>query len=761
MKKITLLCLIFFGFISKSFGQLSQDFEGTFPPTDWTIESTNAEKTWQQASGGINGASAFVPWDYDQNESLISPTFTVPAAAALTFKLQMSYNWGVDPNNNYDLNILVSTDGGAVWTPIWNESQLGVFTSFVTQNVLIDFSAYAGQTDVKIKFQYVGSDGADLAIDDVLVDTAVEAPSCASNPTPADLATNVPVGAITLSWDAPTTGGAATEYDLYAGETAETVTSLVGTYTDTNTATDLVINNYNVTVYWKIVPKNLGGQATGCPVWSFTTEASQGYCLTAPNGQWPSATYTPATCDGLTINSIATNCYAGEFSKVTVTAGQTYTFYSSNTTTNDFITISADAGVTAAAYGASPLTWVATVSGDIQFYSHLDDQCASESVSRTRAIVCGIPSTDSPDYANLQWPASITVTQGNSGTVYGQIYEAGLTDVAPNIAGQAPGVNAWVGISLDNSNPNTWTNWTAMTWNDQHTSNNDEYMVNIGSALPPGTYYYATRYSLNNGGYVYGGYSTTGGGFWDGTSNVSGTLVIQDPVQPTNDDCAGAIALNLDEATCNGTNTNGSNLGATDSGLDPATCFENGQNDVWFSFTVPANVATVDVSTDFLGGSLNDTEIAVYSGSCGSLTEVGCDQDSGTTTLENGFAYNSVITNLAVNAGETYYVRVAGYSNDDAGSFCLKIATNQLLANDQFDFTNLMVYPNPTKNVLNVSFTAEINKIELFNILGQTVLTKDLNATASQLDLSGLTSGAYFVKVTAGENSKTIKIIKE
>jgi hypothetical protein len=52
-------------------------------------------------------------------------------------------------------------------------------------------------------------------------------------------------------------------------------------------------------------------------------------------------------------------------------------------------------------------------------------------------------------------------------------------------------------------------------------------------------------------------------------------------------------------------------------------------NDVWYSFTVPENVATVDVSTDFLGGSLYDTEVAVYSGACDGLQEVGCDNDGG------------------------------------------------------------------------------------------------------------------------------------
>ena len=40
------------------------------------------------------------------------------------------------------------------------------------------------------------------------------------------------------------------------------------------------------------------------------------------------------------------------------------------------------------------------------------------------------------------------------------------------------------------------------------------------------TYYYATRYKLNDQDYVYGGFSSGTGGFWDGTNNISGILTV-------------------------------------------------------------------------------------------------------------------------------------------------------------------------------------------------------------------------------------------
>jgi hypothetical protein len=125
-------------------------------------------------------------------------------------------------------------------------------------------------------------------------------------------------------------------------------------------------------------------------------------------------------------------------------------------------------------------------------------------------------------WANLQWPGTATITLGGSVTVYGQIWVDGIT----NSPGAGFGIQAWVGYSTENSNPDTWTNWVASTFN-VDAGNNDEYQANIGSNLAAGTYYYATRYQVYDGAYYYGGFS---GGEWNGTTNVSGVLTVQAPL---------------------------------------------------------------------------------------------------------------------------------------------------------------------------------------------------------------------------------------
>ena len=126
------------------------------------------------------------------------------------------------------------------------------------------------------------------------------APSCISSPTsPTNSSTNQSLTA-TITWPAATYS---TSYDVYFGTTLPGTATTNTTLTTYNPGTLLAGTTY----YWKIVPKNAVGAATGCSTWSFTT-------LTPPINDNPSGAI------ALTISNTVT--YA------------TYTnLYSTNTTT--------------------------------------------------------------------------------------------------------------------------------------------------------------------------------------------------------------------------------------------------------------------------------------------------------------------------------------------------------------------------------------------------------------------------------------------
>ena len=79
----------------------------------------------------------------------------------------------------------------------------------------------------------------------------------------------------------------------------------------------------------------------------------------------------------------------------------------------------------------------------------------------------------------------------------------------------------------------------------------------------------------------------------------------------------------------------------------------------------------------------------------------------------------------------------------------------------------IAVYPNPFTNSAEVSFTLEESqfiKMEVYNVTGELIASSDqgkLNAGRNYIQLDGvnLSSGIYFVGITAGENTYKQKVI--
>lgn len=125
-----------------------------------------------------------------------------------------------------------------------------------------------------------------------------------------------------------------------------------------------------------------------------------------------------------------------------------------------------------------------------------------------------------------------------------------------------------------------------------------------------------------------------------------------------NDACAGAIPL-LSTIECNYVTY--SNAGATDSGELPAPgCANYLGGDVWFSYEVNSTGAfTIDLDDDVI----TDSGMAVYTGTCGSLSLLDCDDDGSANGLM------SSITLTGRTPGEIVYIRVWEYGNNNNGDF--------------------------------------------------------------------------------------------
>jgi len=131
------------------------------------------------------------------------------------------------------------------------------------------------------------------------------------------------------------------------------------------------------------------------------------------------------------------------------------------------------------------------------------------------------------------------------------------------------------------------------------------------------------------------------------------------PSPPANDDPCNATAINVGNAVC--TNTSGYNTNATASAGVPAPgCANYSGGDVWFSITVPAS-GNVTITTSELTG-FTDGGLATYSGTCGALTLLSCNDDSGPGLFGE-------IVHTGLTAGATIWLRVWEYGNNSFGDF--------------------------------------------------------------------------------------------
>ncbi|NUY81755.1 T9SS type A sorting domain-containing protein [Flavobacterium sp. MAH-1] len=71
------------------------------------------------------------------------------------------------------------------------------------------------------------------------------------------------------------------------------------------------------------------------------------------------------------------------------------------------------------------------------------------------------------------------------------------------------------------------------------------------------------------------------------------------------------------------------------------------------------------------------------------------------------------------------------------------------------------VFPNPTQGLVSILASKELSHVEVLDISGKKIRDFEVSGMMADLDISGLQSGTYLVKVTANGTSETVKVIKQ
>jgi len=80
---------------------------------------------------------------------------------------------------------------------------------------------------------------------------------------------------------------------------------------------------------------------------------------------------------------------------------------------------------------------------------------------------------------------------------------------------------------------------------------------------------------------------------------------------------------------------------------------------------------------------------------------------------------------------------------------------------NDLDVTKFNVYPNPSENQLRIKSLNKIDKVEIFNLLGQRVIIKHSLKNEVSIDISHLSKGVYIVRASVEGKIAVRKIVKK
>ncbi|WGK64888.1 fibronectin type III domain-containing protein [Croceiramulus getboli] len=221
-----------------------------------------------------------------------------------------------------------------------------------------------------------------------------------------------------------------------------------------------------------------------------------------------------------------------------------------------------------------------------------------------------------------------------------------------------------------------------------------------------------------------------------------------------NDDCDAAVTLNpknnFEEAA-----SLRSTLTAGNSSTTPTpTCggFDASSRDIFFEVTVPDS-GNLTIETQAGGEQpLTGTALSVYTGNCGSLVEILCDDGGGL----DAFA-KAELSDLT--PGTLLTVRVFG-AGTGGGEFSIGAYDESILSLDDRTLTSLQFYPNPVKDFLYLQSEQPLGRVKLYDLSGKLLFQQQVETQSFEIPFQNLSSGMYLLETGSGDRLQRHRILK-
>ncbi len=181
--------------------------------------------------------------------------------------------------------------------------------------------------------------------------------------------------------------------------------------------------------------------------------------------------------------------------------------------------------------------------------------------------------------------------------------------------------------------------------------------------------------------------------------------------------------------------------------------------------TLPEDVQPCDVPTGLTTGTITHESIAISWDANADVNSWNIQYRPVGGTLNSATATTNSYTITGLAPETQYEIQVQAVCSDGQTSdWSPAVTATTLTGINEHLLNSISLYPNPAKDVVNVQCTmnnAQVKAIEVFDVYGKLLQTVSMTPETTTINVSGLASGMYFVRVTTEEGAVTKSFVKK